>query len=136
MNRPHSAGIRQTIGFTLVETLVALAIVAIALAAGLQATGALTRLSERQLHQMLAQLCADNQLTKVRLSKTLPGVGTSSETCQQAGQDMEVSVEVLPTPNPNFRRVDVRVNTRQTALARQAPEVTTLLLVSTVVGRF
>jgi general secretion pathway protein I len=113
MIRPPSAGIRQATGFTLVETLVALAIVAIALTAGLQATGALTR-----------------------LSKTLPGVGNSSETCQQAGHDMEVSVDVLPTPNPNFRRVDVRVNTRQTALALQAPEVTTLLLVSTVVGRF
>jgi general secretion pathway protein I len=90
-------------GFTLVETLVALAVVAIALTAGLQATGSLTRLSERQQGQMLAQLCADNQLAKVRLSKTLPGIGTSTELCTQAGQALNVAVEVFsPPPTPTF----------------------------------
>ena len=50
-----------------------------------------------------------NQLAKVRLSKTLPGIGTSTELCTQAGQALNVAVEVFPTPNPNFRRVDVSV---------------------------
>ena len=123
-------------GFTLVETLVALAVVAIALTAGLQATGSLTRLSERQQSQMLAQLCADNQLAKVRLSKTLPGIGTSTELCTQAGQALNVAVEVFPTPNPNFRRVDVRVKAPTDTTALPPPEPVTLLQVSTVVGRF
>lgn len=42
-------------GFTLVEVLVALGIVAIALMAGLQATAALTRQAERQAGMVLAQ---------------------------------------------------------------------------------
>ena len=49
-------------GFTLVEVLVALAIVAIALMAGLQATTALTRNALRQSDIVLAQLCADEGL--------------------------------------------------------------------------
>ena len=122
-------------GFTLIETLVALAIVAIALTAGLQATGSLTRLAERQQHQMLAQLCADNQMARVRLAKTLPGIGTSSETCMQARQVLNVTIDVLATPNPNFRRVDVRVLTPEPDRTPGTAAIT-LLQVSTVVGRF
>ncbi|NDB01935.1 MAG: prepilin-type N-terminal cleavage/methylation domain-containing protein, partial [Betaproteobacteria bacterium] len=51
-------------GFTLVEVLVALGIVAIALTAGLQATAALTRNAQRQIDNTLAQLCAENALVK------------------------------------------------------------------------
>ena len=46
-------------GFTLVEVLVALAIVAIALMAGVQATASLTRYAQRQSDMVLAQLCAE-----------------------------------------------------------------------------
>ena len=56
-------------GFTLIEILVALAVVSIALMAGMKATGALTQMSGRQEDQLLAQLCADNELAKVRLSR-------------------------------------------------------------------
>jgi general secretion pathway protein I len=47
-------------GFTLIEVLVALGIVAIALLAGTQATSALTRNAQRQTDMLLGQLCAEN----------------------------------------------------------------------------
>lgn len=119
-------------GFTLVEILVALAVVAIALVAGMQSSASLTRMSERQGDQLLAQLCADNELANVRLSRQMPGVGNSTRACTQAGRNLVVQVAVLPTPNPNFRRVDVRVNTP----GGDGPSVITLLQLSTVVGRF
>lgn len=119
-------------GFTLVEVLVALAVVAIALVAGLQSSASLTRLSERQADQILAQLCADNELAKVRLLRQMPGVGHSDSTCTQARRQLQVMVDVFPTPNPNFRRVDVKVNTP----ADEGPQAITLLQLSTVVGRF
>ncbi|MBA4255911.1 MAG: type II secretion system protein GspI [Polaromonas sp.] len=124
-------------GFTLIEILVALTVVSVALVAGLQATGALTRLSARQSDQLLAQLCADNELAKLRLSRQLPGAGSSASVCTQAGQRLAVVVDVLPTPNPHFRRVDVRVNTSLASddATSRAPAVT-LLQVSTVVGRY
>lgn len=133
-------------GFTLVEILVALAVTAIALMAGMQASGALVRLSERQSDQLLAELCADNELAKVRLSRQLPGVGRSDQPCTQAGVAYRVAVEVLTTPNPNFRRVDVRVHPTAgqagtagnagSSMTASTDTDTTLLQVSTVVGRY
>lgn len=113
-------------GFTLIEVLVALGIVAIALVAGLQATTALTNNALRQSDVLLAHICAENELVKVRLSRQMPGVGESTVPCEQAGRPFSVQVGVLPTPNPSFRRVDAQV------LDGASP----VLRLSTVVGRF
>ncbi len=113
-------------GFTLVEVLVALSIVAIALTAGLQATGAVTRHAQRQSDMLLAQLCAENALTRVRLARQLPDVGDSPSDCEQAGRTLTVALTVRPTPNLNFRRVDAQVLDATVPIWR----------VSTVVGRY
>jgi general secretion pathway protein I len=96
-------------GFTLIEVLVALTVIAITLAAGLQATGALTRAAVRQSDQWLAQICAENELTRLRLLRQLPATGDSEMSCSQADRELLVRVSVLPTPNPNFRRIDAVV---------------------------
>jgi len=96
-------------GFTLIEVLVALGIVAIALMAGLKATGSLSRNAERQTSSMLGQICAENELIRLRLLRQLPGIGNSQIECPQAGHAFQVNVSVRPTPNPSFRRVDARV---------------------------
>ncbi len=101
---------RRARGFTLIEILVALSIVAVALAAGLQATGALTRTAERQPLQWLAQLCAENELTRLRLLRQLPPVGETRTSCEQAGQTLDIRLIVNPTPNPSLRRVEAVVD--------------------------
>ena len=58
---------------------------------------------------MLAQICAENELVKARLSRQMPDIGDASLTCEQAGRSFGVTVSVQPTPNPNFRRVDAQV---------------------------
>lgn len=117
---------RATAGFTLIEILVALGIVAITLITGLQASAALVNNAQRQSTVMLAQLCAENELIKLRLSRQMPGVGNGSTTCEQAGQTLQVQLVVDPTPNPNFLRVDARVH----------HEAQPVLQVSTVIGRY
>ena len=99
---------RQT-GFTLIEVLVALGVVAIALATGLKATSALTANGERQTQMVLAQICAENELVALKLARQMPGVGDSSFQCVQAGQTFSGQLSVRPTPNPNFRRADAQV---------------------------
>lgn len=112
MNRAAlRTGRRRLRGFTLVEVMVALAVVAIALMAGLQATSALTRNAQRQSDVLLAQLCAENELTQLRLARQLPSIGDSTLGCEQGGQRFDVAVAVRPTPNPMFRRVDAQVFT-------------------------
>lgn len=113
-------------GFTLIEILVALGIVAIALLAGLQATTALTNNALRQSDGLLAHLCAENELVKIRLSKQMPGVGDNSAACEQAGRTFTVNVSIRPTPNPSFRRVDAQVMDGKSPVLR----------LSTVVGRY
>ncbi|MDP1535023.1 MAG: type II secretion system minor pseudopilin GspI [Rubrivivax sp.] len=114
-------------GFTLIEVLVALAIVAVALGAGMRAAGALTANAERLESVMAAQWCADNQLTALRLARQLPGVGDADFSCEQLGRSYHGRLETRPTPNPNFRRVDAVVSddqgqqllTLSTVLSRQ-----------------
>lgn len=113
-------------GFTLIEVLVALAIVAIALAAGLQATGALTNNALRQSTVLLAHICAENELVKARLARQMPDVGDATVACPQAGRELTVAVSVRPTPNPSFRRVDAQVLDASTPVLR----------LSTIVGRY
>ena len=114
-------------GFTLIEVLIALGIVAIALAAGSQATMSLTRNAQRQSDLVLADLCAENELTKARLSRQMPAVGDSGSICLQAGISFNVTTSTIPTLNPNFRRVDVQVRDEANA---------PILRISTVVGRY
>jgi general secretion pathway protein I len=116
----------SSLGFTLIEVLVALAIVSIALMAGLQATTALTRNAMRQSDIFLAQLCAENELIKLRLSKQMPAVGESTQPCEQAAQAFTVTLKGQPTPNPNFVRV----------VAQVFQDKSPLLQLSTVMGRY
>ncbi len=119
--------LRSLCGFTLIEVLVALAIVAIALAAGTQATMALTRNAQRQSDVLLAQLCVENELVKARLARVMPPIGEAGSVCTQANTSFGMMVSTTQTLNPNFRRVDVQV--------RDVTEAT-VLRVSTVVGRY
>jgi general secretion pathway protein I len=113
-------------GFTLLEVLVALAVTAIALGAGLRAAGVLTDNAARLSDVMAAQWCADNELTGLRLSRSFPGVGDSDFTCEQLGRSYPGKLVTRPTPNPGFRRVDAIVSD-----AEGRP----LLTLSTVMGR-
>lgn len=113
-------------GFTLLEVLVAIAIVAISLAAGLRAAGVLTDNAARLAEVTAAQWCADNQLTALRLARAFPGVGDADFRCEQLGRAYEGKLLTRPTPNPNFRRVDAVV-------LDEAGRV--LVTLSTVLGR-
>ncbi|MEX8519541.1 MAG: type II secretion system minor pseudopilin GspI [Leptothrix sp. (in: b-proteobacteria)] len=118
---------RRSGGMTLIEVLVALAIVAITLAAGIKAAAALTANTERFADTMAAQWCADNQLTALRLARQFPPVGDSDFSCEQAGRSYQGKLIVRPTPNPNFRRVDAQVSDA---------EGHSLLRLSTIQSRF
>jgi general secretion pathway protein I len=120
--RPARAAMR---GFTLVEVLVALTIVGVALLAGLKATGALTLHAQRQSDVLLGQLCAENALHQIRLGRQMPGVGESSRECLQGDQTFTLLLNVQPTPNPNFVRVDAQVLNASESVLR----------LSTIVGR-
>jgi general secretion pathway protein I len=114
-------------GFTLIEVLVALTIVAVTLGAGIKAAGALTGNAQRLADVTAAQWCADNQLTGLRLARQFPSVGDGDFGCEQLGRSFSGKLQVRPTPNPNFRRVDAQI-------ANEAGEP--VLTLSTILGRY
>jgi general secretion pathway protein I len=103
----HSAGTSR--GFTLIEVLVALVIVAIALGAGIKAAGALTNNADRLAQVSAAQWCAENALTEIRLTQQNLSIGESSFSCEQLGRTFGGTLKVTQTPNQNFKRVDASV---------------------------
>lgn len=115
-------------GFTLIEVMVALTIVAITLGAGIRAAGSLTDGTQRLADISAAQWCADNRLTGLKLAGVgqWPDVGDSPFTCEQFGRVYNGLQVVRPTPNPNFRRVDAKISD-EAGLP--------LLTLSTILGR-
>lgn len=111
MNPPRGRFGRGAGGFTLIEVLVALAIVAITLGAGIKAAGALANNAERLTDVSVAQWCADNELTDLKLAHQTLSVGDDDFPCEQLGRTYKGKLIIRPTPNPNFRRVDAQIFT-------------------------
>ena len=109
---------RAARGFTLVEVLVALTIVAVALMASLRAVGAMSSGAYDLRQRTLAQWSAENRLAQIRVQAEWPAVGKRSYDCSQAEVAMTCVEEVFATPNAAFRRVEVSVFPVQGAQVR------------------
>jgi general secretion pathway protein I len=96
-------------GFTLIEVLIALAIVAVALLAGVRAVGAMAQTNVELKLRLLAQLSADNRIAELRAAGAYPALGVRTVSCRQGRAPLQCVEEVKVTPNPLFRRVEVRV---------------------------
>ncbi|MBS1196332.1 MAG: ral secretion pathway protein [Proteobacteria bacterium] len=100
---------RSAKGFTLLEILVALAILAVTLMAASRAVGlSVTGASQVKL-TLLADWVAQNRLAQHRINRDWPGIGTSLGKESQGGVELHWAEEVSGTPHQMFRRVEVRV---------------------------
>ncbi len=106
---PHFEMNARRKGFTLVEVLVALAIVSIALLSALRAAGQGTNNVGELRSRLLAGWVAENLLAEHRARADWLPLGIQRGTSRQGGLDFAWREEVIATPNPAFRRVDVRV---------------------------
>ena len=99
-------------GFTLVEVLVALAIVSIALMAALRAAGQGTAAVGELRLRLLAGWVAENRLAEHRARGDWPALGIGRGAQSQGGVEFAWREEVIATPHAAFRRVDVFVSAR------------------------
>lgn len=100
---------RAQLGFTLIEVLIALAVVAIALL-GLTRTAALeVRDFDALRERTLAGWVAANVLAEARVSGALPSTGTSDGRVELGGRAWRWTRDVSATPDPDIRRIDIRV---------------------------
>ncbi len=100
---------RRARAFTLVEVLVALAIVAVALAAGMRALAQTADGATALKLRTLALWVAQNRLAQAQLERPWPAAGASAGVEAQAYATFEWHETVSATPNPAFRRIEIVV---------------------------
>ncbi len=96
-------------GFTLIEVLIALAVIAIALLALVRAASVQVQSFDALRERSLAGWVAANVLAETRLASTLPATGSSDGKLEFAGHGWRWEREVKATPVPQIRRIDIRV---------------------------
>ncbi|HEU4662685.1 MAG TPA: type II secretion system minor pseudopilin GspI [Dokdonella sp.] len=96
-------------GFTLVEVLIALAVVAIALLALTRAASVQVQSFDGLRERTLAGWVAANVVTETRLASAFPATGRSDGRTTFAGREWRWEREVKATADVEIRRIDVRV---------------------------
>ncbi len=98
-------------GFTLVEVLVALVIIAVGLTAAMRGAIKLTGDSHDIDLRLYAALAAQNQLNEMRLTQSVAAPIDADYDCEEGGVTFHCHQHVTTTPNPFFRWVEIRVTT-------------------------
>lgn len=96
-------------GFTLLEVMVALAVVAIALTAVLSSSGRTVRNAAELRDRTIAQWVAENRLAELRLESGWPSTGRTRGQAEMAGRDWFWTMRVAETEDEDLRRVEVEV---------------------------
>jgi len=96
-------------GFTLVEVLVALAIIAIALMSALRAAGQGTNNVAELRSRLLAGWIAENRLAEHRARADWLPLGIQRGKDSEGGLEFVWREEVIATPNPAFRRIKIDI---------------------------
>jgi general secretion pathway protein I len=102
--------VRSPSGFTLVEVLVALAILAVALAAGFRSVAQSAESATALKTRTLALWVAENRLALAQLETTPAGPGQRDGQEMQAGSRFLWRETVSATPNPAFRKLEITVS--------------------------
>lgn len=96
-------------GFTLIEVLVALAILAIALGALVKGGGANAANAAHLRDKSLAHWVAMNRVAEVQLEPGWPGIATTRGTAGMAGREWQWVARVSDTFDGDVRRLEVEV---------------------------
>jgi general secretion pathway protein I len=96
-------------GFSLIEVLIGLSILAIALTAGVKALTQSVQTQTTIQQQYLAMISANDALNKIYLQKVWPEYDIRKTNCSQLNVPLVCVRTTFATPNPLFRRVVIEV---------------------------
>jgi general secretion pathway protein I len=109
MNKTHT----NQSGFTLIECLVALLIIAIVLASATRSIGLAVDDVHDAYAREAANWVADNQYNQYYLDSVYPDLGNDTKNVTMAGIDFNVETVVSATPNQYFRRLEIAVSEKK-----------------------
>jgi general secretion pathway protein I len=101
--------VKPSRGFTLIEVLVALAIMALAFAALLRASGLAAENSATLRERMLAGWMAENHMARLQALHVWPVLGIQSGSLTQDQRSWMWEQEVFPTDDPQLLRIEIRI---------------------------
>jgi general secretion pathway protein I len=127
LRKTEAARVRRGRGFTLLEVLVALVIIGVALAAAMRGAMSLTNAAEGTRMKLLATLTAENRLLELRLARQRLDISQTTTDCEQGGVMFACEQAIKSTPNPFFRRIELRVYFESSGEHRQLAEMMTVL---------
>ena len=96
-------------GFTLLEVMIALFIVAVALGGVIKVMGNAASNSSRLTSRTFAQWVALNQITKLRINKEWPKFGEAKGEEEMAHQKWKWVQKAVKTEDENIKRIEVSV---------------------------
>ncbi len=99
-------------GFTLVEVLVALMVLAAAITVLSQTLGGAADIFNRLESKTQGYQVASDKLVELQVFREWPGTGTSDDQVERFGQTWRIRTEVSEGPFPDTRRVDIQVGPR------------------------
>ncbi len=107
---------RGTHGFTLIEVLVALAVLAIALSAIIKTMSTNTLNSIYLRDRTLAQWVALNKITELQLNQIWPSPGKSNGSTVMGNRDWFWEAEIDTTPDKDVDTITLRVSDQHDAV--------------------
>lgn len=96
-------------GFTLIEVMIALLVLGLALAALIRTSGSASANTAWLQEKTFAHWVAMNQLTEMQVNKDWPKPGQKKDTTEMVEREWEWEATVSNTPDPDLRRVDIRI---------------------------
>jgi len=100
---------KRSIGFTLIEIMVALAIIAIALGAIIESTTASNRNLQYLRDRSIASWVAANELARVRARREWNSRSNRQGSVEMAGREWRWKMQIRKTDDPDMRRIEVQV---------------------------
>lgn len=121
------------VGFTLIEVLIALAILSIALAAAMRATSMATVSAEEARLRTYATWVAQNRAAELIARRAFPATGIENGAGEMGGMAFQWTATSSETPNVAFRKTEIAV-TRGNTESRKLAVLTVYLSKSADAG--